>query len=338
VKVKKIKAPPHWQKLPAHPLADLVPFGAGIDVDELAAHMMRNGFDPSERITLLDGKVLAGRHRLEAAKKAEKEPLFQEFIGTDVEALQFVAKDIVRRHLTAAERADFALKLQVESAKLQTTSNSADAMTNAEAADAAGVSERTLYQRKAVEEKCTPAVQRAHRVGDVSLADAASVATLSAAKQEKALEAFRLGKVSTLAAWVKKNKPKSKRKKSAGQVELKDRTGSIVPDWCRDVFADDGLARLTAELEAVRVQVDHQSWADRATNLHDHFGFVLLQKLIEHSQNAAEELQLAMEALKAGEPHAVCPTCSGRKTDCQTCRGYGYVPEHRWQELQRESA
>ena len=74
----------------------------------------------------------------------------------------------LREHMTAAERADFALKLQAESAKLQSTSKPADAMTNAQAAALAGVSARTLYQRKAVEEKCVAAVQRAQRLGLVS--------------------------------------------------------------------------------------------------------------------------------------------------------------------------
>ena len=206
-------------------------------------------------------------------------------------------------------------------------------MSREEAAAAMGVSPRSVDSAKLVQEKCIPSIQRAHRVGDVSLGDAAAVAGLPAAKQEKALDAFRLGKTKTLAAWAKKHAPaKPKKPAKATKAEVLDRTGAAVPDSVRDLFADGRLAALIDELAAAGEAIDHAGWARRATGLHDHYGFVLLEAFIGHARDAAESVQLALEALKAGEPYAVCPACGGAKDQCSACRGCGYWPEHKWLE------
>jgi len=138
------------------------------------------------------------------------------------------------------------------------------------------------------------------------------------------------------AAAAKKRKDTPKKKP---REELKDRTGRVVPDSCRDAFADPALGNLIEELEQVEAMFRPESWLDRAVKLCDHYGFLLADKFREHVYEAVAELQLAAEALRAGVPHAVCPLCNGedsRKangTCCKGCRGYGHVPETRWNEL-----
>src|SRR4051794_15524986 len=112
MKVKHLKAPPpQWQRLAYHPFSELTDFGLGFDAEAVIDHMAQHGWDKSERITLYGGKILDGRHKHSCAQKAEVEPLFQEFIGTDPEAVAFVRKKLLRQHLTTDQRAVVAAKL-----------------------------------------------------------------------------------------------------------------------------------------------------------------------------------------------------------------------------------
>lgn len=72
--------------------------------DDIAANGLRNP------IVLLSGKVLDGRNRLAACKIAEVEPRFTEFDGDDPIGW-VVSQNLVRRHLTASQRAVVALDL-----------------------------------------------------------------------------------------------------------------------------------------------------------------------------------------------------------------------------------
>ncbi len=53
----------------------------------------------------------------------------------------------------------------------------------------------------------------------------------------------------------------------------------------------------------------------------------------DRADDALRSVQLALEALRAGVPYAVCPECEGRKDGCRTCRGHGHFPQHRHSEL-----
>lgn len=124
------------------------------------------------------------------------------------------------------------------------------------------------------------------------------------------------------------------------RAELRDKLGTLLPDSCRDAFADPSLGNLIEELENVEAMLSPQSWTTRAGKLTDHYGFILIDKFHEHAWQAQRRIQLALEALRAGVPHALCPKCNGidSKKDgktCRACRGYGHVPEHRYGELSK---
>ena len=102
--LKKINTPRGWRDLEGHQFAQAINFGAGIDIDDLAGHILRNGYDESEPVVIYQGKILDGRHRLEAAKKNSITPIFKEFVGTDEEAVQFVMKKAHRQHLDAGQK------------------------------------------------------------------------------------------------------------------------------------------------------------------------------------------------------------------------------------------
>ena len=132
-------------------------------------------------------------------------------------------------------------------------------------------------------------------------------------------------------------KIKKPKKPKAPRGELKDQLGNILPDSCRDAFADPSLANLIEELEQAEAMIRPESWVTRAGKLTDHYGFILITKFDEHVVEALHRIQLGREALLAGVPYAVCPKCKGvdSKKDgktCRGCRGYGHVPEWKYQE------
>jgi hypothetical protein len=109
MQTRSIATPTDWQHLQPHPLAEIVEFGAGIDLDALAAHMRQYGYDPDEAIVLHDGMILDGRHRLRAAIQAGVTPTFKVFEGRN--AIAYVGKKMHRQHLDTSQRALLAATL-----------------------------------------------------------------------------------------------------------------------------------------------------------------------------------------------------------------------------------
>lgn len=137
-------------------------------------------------------------------------------------------------------------------------------------------------------------------------------------------------------------KPRTQKPPTPRNV-LKDRLGNVLPDSCRDAFADPGLTTLIDEIEGVEAMLCAESWTARAGKLTDHYGFILIEQFREHSLEALHRTQLAIEALKAGIPYSVCPKCQGidsrsKGKTCKGCRGYGHVPEHRHEEIAKEAS
>lgn len=139
----------------------------------------------------------------------------------------------------------------------------------------------------------------------------------------------------------REKKKKAKKKKAREQAKrqaLYDKEGTELPPRCRDAFADPTLPGLIKDIQDIQSLFDTDAWIKLAGGLTSHYGFILIEKFAKHTQDALESVQLAVEALKAGVPHAVCPSCKGEETGsnghcCKACRGHGHVPEHKWREL-----
>ena len=72
----------------------------------LVASMRINGFDASNPITLYEGQILDGWNRYKAASRADVEPKFVEFNGTERQALNLVEmRNSSRRQLTIGQQA-----------------------------------------------------------------------------------------------------------------------------------------------------------------------------------------------------------------------------------------
>lgn len=94
----------------AHDFANVFPMLDGEHLQELAADIAANGL--LEPITLYKGKILDGRGRFAACQMEGVQPTFEPFEGTDTQALDYVARrNILRRHLTSAQRSMAAAKI-----------------------------------------------------------------------------------------------------------------------------------------------------------------------------------------------------------------------------------
>lgn len=94
--------------LTEHPIAALMPAMTDEEYGALRDDIRANGL--LAPITLYDGQVLDGRHRLRACLELGIEPRYEDFAGDD--PLSFVvATNVHRRHLSAAQRAALAVEL-----------------------------------------------------------------------------------------------------------------------------------------------------------------------------------------------------------------------------------
>ncbi len=92
-----------------HPACKLFPLLGGNELRELADDISENGLQNA--IVLLDGKVLDGQNRLAACKLAGVEPTFVEWKGIGSPLYWVVSQNLMRRHLSASQRAVVALEL-----------------------------------------------------------------------------------------------------------------------------------------------------------------------------------------------------------------------------------
>jgi hypothetical protein len=105
-------------RIPFHPLADILPLMEGEEFDALVADIKANGLhDP---LVMYEGKILDGRNRYRAAIKAGVDPFPLMKNGKHCGALNYVGDDpagfvisrnIHRRHLTTEQKRDLIARL-----------------------------------------------------------------------------------------------------------------------------------------------------------------------------------------------------------------------------------
>lgn len=94
-------------KLEYHEICKWLPYKVET-IGDIASDMLKNGYRPDRPIVLYEGQILDGRHRYEAAIKADVEPDFVEFEGTFDAAVNYVtSENVARRHLSNAEKEFF---------------------------------------------------------------------------------------------------------------------------------------------------------------------------------------------------------------------------------------
>lgn len=177
----------------AHPLAALFPMLDEAALQELAWDIRTNGL--LEPIVQLDGMILDGRNRFEACRRAEVEPRFVAFAGSDPVA--FVAsKNLHRRQLTTAQRAIIAAQIldlecppvaQVGQSVAATDGPGGPPTSQRQVAAAMAVGRGTVQRAIAVVQHGSPELVEATKTGRLKIAQAAELATRPVDEQLAAL-------------------------------------------------------------------------------------------------------------------------------------------------------
>lgn len=177
-----------------HPACKLFPKLSNDDLRELADDIKAN--DLQNPIVLLDGKILDGRNRYAACKIAKVEPRFVEWEGTGSPVEWVISQNLMRRHLSASQRAVIALDilpmLEKEAKERQRLSagrgrkvakNGATFSSNGKSSEIAAritkANARYVESAKAIG-KAAPELLKPIREGDLSLSDAKWVSDLPA--------------------------------------------------------------------------------------------------------------------------------------------------------------
>jgi N6-adenosine-specific RNA methylase IME4 len=181
---------------PSHPLADLFP---PLSPDEYAAlldSIRDNG--QREPITLhRDGHIIDGRNRAQICVELGIQPQNRTFDGPDSDLLAFVLDlNLKRRHLNESQRAMIAADLETMSHGGARRSIQ-DANLHLDRADAASllkVSPRSVASAKVVRSSAIPEIVHAVRQGHMPVSQAARVAALSEAGQQRVASEMHNGK------------------------------------------------------------------------------------------------------------------------------------------------
>lgn len=191
-----------WRQLQRHPLSAIFGDMAEAEFAELCNDMTEHGFDEKCRVVMYEGKVLDGWHRQRAAVITHKQPHYEEYRGDD--PLAFVRRrNLLRRQYDVSQRALIAGRIATykrggDHAEQKRSAN----LHIAQAAQDMGVSRRSAADGKKVVEHGTPELQDAVMKGDISVSDAAKVASEEPAVQNKAVRNVRRGKAKTARAAV----------------------------------------------------------------------------------------------------------------------------------------
>lgn len=162
-----------YQPVRFHPLADLFPLMTDAGMAALAADIKANGL--REPIEMWGGAIIDGRNRSLACEMAGVEPVRVDVDFPDeATALRYVvSKNLFRRHLTADQRAEVARQVANMPRGRPRTGTGAGLISQAEAATAFHVSERSVRNAKVVYERGSPELQAAVKAGEVGLREAA---------------------------------------------------------------------------------------------------------------------------------------------------------------------
>lgn len=175
--------------LKQHPLSAAFPPMSAEDFQALTDSIDNIGVQ--NPITLFEGMVIDGWHRYSAALQLGMDCPTVE-LG-DVDPREFVmAQNKARRHTTQAQlgmatTAVYQWRPAGNPSFVQSGTECPVAKTNAELAEIAGVSEKTIKQAKAVQTHAAPEVQDAVKRGDIGLPKAAAIARLPQAEQAAAI-------------------------------------------------------------------------------------------------------------------------------------------------------
>ena len=190
---------------PIHPACKLFPEMSKDELQALAADIKERGL--LNDIVLHEGKILDGRNRNKACKIAGVKPRYVQWQGDGSPLAWVISTNLVRRHLTAGQRALIALDvlplMAAEAKERQRLSkgrgkkvaeNCAPLLGKASAAAAKAARTNTTYVEMAkVVQATAPELIEHIRSGEITVPDAKQIATLLPDQRKTALRQLRQG-------------------------------------------------------------------------------------------------------------------------------------------------
>ena len=218
------------KRISLHPACKLFPKLGAVELQELADDIRQNGLQNA--IILLDGKILDGRNRHAACKIAGVEPRFEKWTGNGSPVEWVISQNLMRRHLTASQRAVVALDLlpllEKEAKQRQRLSNRyrkngrsahecADRDGTGRASEAAArivrSSARYVELVKSIKNEA-PELVDLIRCGRLNVPNAKKIAELPKERREQLLASAN-GDEDGFETWTAEAKPKPRRRKYA---------------------------------------------------------------------------------------------------------------------------
>lgn len=308
MKTEFMAVPSNWKNLVCHPLAEVVAFGVGIDVNALAAHIKTHGYDDQESIIIYRHErkdvILDGRHKHAACIMADVTPSFRRFVGKSPEA--YVAKKAFRQHLNTSQRALIAAT--ISNATLGNNQHSeggcANLHTLTDSAETMNVSRRSAMDAKKVITTGTEELKEAVADGTVSVSDAAKVADEPATTQKKAIKNVRKGKAKTLSEQVRAELDKEEEPKELTIEDQMKEHNHRLESFCRKLqkLVDDEFPKTP--------------WLDKDTSM---------------GESAKRKIKDAITSIRSGKCSHICPSCKG--DGCRSCLETGFVTQGKYQQL-----
>jgi hypothetical protein len=128
---------------------------------------------------------------------------------------------------------------------------------------------------------------------------------------------------------------KHRQKQREVKETKRDALGTVLPDRLRDVFGDPAMPESLALLEEwAALLKSSESLVVRLKGRSQALPWLKYGVLIDELGAARGALSAVVACVRAGMPHAVCPTCKGQ--GCADCRASGYVPDWRLEELKHQ--
>lgn len=176
-----------------HEVANLFPLIEGQEFEELVKDIKENGLQ--QPIWTYKNKIIDGRNRYRACKKAGVEPRYQEWDGKGSLVAFAVSLNVKRRHLTSSQLSVIALgvekQLSEEAADRQNLGQKIDQGLSGrsahQAADMLGTNHEYVSTAKRIEKEAPELIPHITE-GTLTIPDAKAIATLPQTRREKVVQ------------------------------------------------------------------------------------------------------------------------------------------------------
>lgn len=311
-----------------HPLSEIFPPLEGAEFDSLVEDIRVHGL--AQPIVMYQGKILDGRNRARACERIGIKPKTTDYRGTD--PLGYVLSlNLSRRHLTESQRAMVAAKVaEIGHGGDRRSAHQAANLpleTQAHAAKAVGVSERSVRDARKVVERGTSALKKSVERGEIPVSTAAKLADAPAHTQKAAVEG---GKAAAREIVDKLEEQKANAANDNRGTRAEDPSAPPVRTLGLDAPAEmlvriekeqnliDKMSKLLAELKRTFTEYEGIKSVVGKLGKGRHYGSAL--------RDALEQLNL----LRKQRPASLCPHCKllpELMPTCNVCRNSGYIGE-----------